>query len=335
MHNCITDVAGIQVGHSTDLPHAKGCTVILCPEGAVGGVDVRGTAPGTRETDLLRPGQLVERVHAVLLTGGSAYGLDAASGVMRYLEERGIGFRMGEIVVPIVPAAVIFDLSLGSARVRPGPEQGYLACLAATAGPVAEGTVGAGTGATVAKTLGRERAIKGGLGTASIHLGDGLMVGAIAVVNAAGDIVEPETGRIIAGPRREDGKGFYNSIELSLQPGFVRPDHRQAAQPQEAGRTNTTLGLVATNAALSKEQVNKMAERGQDGMALAVRPSHTMGDGDTVFSLATGAWTGLVDRNQLQRISNAAATVMARAIIRGVTQATGLAGMPAVRELGT
>ncbi|MBI2171834.1 MAG: P1 family peptidase [Chloroflexi bacterium] len=335
IHNCITDVAGIQVGHYTDLQHAKGCTVILCPEGAVGGVDVRGTAPGTRETDLLRPGQLVERVHAVLLTGGSAYGLDAAGGVMRYLEERGIGFRMGEIVVPIVPAAVIFDLSLGSARVRPGPEQGYLACLAATSGPIAEGTVGAGTGATVAKTLGRERAVKGGLGTASIHLGDGLMVGAIAVVNAAGDIVEPETGRIIAGPRREDGKGFYNSIELSLQPGFVRPDRRQAAQPQEAGRTNTTLGLVATNAALSKEQVNKMAERGQDGMALAVRPSHTMGDGDTVFSLATGAWTGLVDRNQLQRISNAAATVMARAIIRGVTQATGLAGMPAVRELGT
>jgi L-aminopeptidase/D-esterase-like protein len=331
-HNTITDVAGIQVGHYTDLQHAKGCTVILCPEGAVGGVDVRGTAPGTRETDLLRPGQLVERVHAVLFTGGSAYGLDAAGGVMRYLEERGIGYRMGEIVVPIVPAAVIFDLSVGSSTVRPGPEQGYQACQAATSGPIAEGTVGAGTGATVAKTLGRERALKGGLGTASIHLGVGLVGGAIAVVNAAGDIVEPETGRIIAGPRREDGKGFYNSVELSLQPGFARPARNQPA-PVE-GRANTTLGLVATNAALTKEQVNKIAERGQDGMALAVRPSHTIGDGDTVFALATGAWTGLVDRNQLQRISIAAAQAMARAIIRGVTQATGLAGVPAVGDLG-
>ncbi|MBI4312693.1 MAG: P1 family peptidase [Chloroflexi bacterium] len=333
-NNSITDVPGIHVGHYTDLVNAKGCTVVLCPEGgAVGGVDVRGTAPGTRETDLLRPGQLVERVHAVLLTGGSAYGLDAAGGVMRYLEEHGIGFRMGDIVVPIVSAAVIFDLTLGSSRVRPGPEQGYQACLAATSGPVAEGTVGAGTGATVAKALGRDKAIKGGLGSASIHLGDGLVVGAIAVVNAVGDIVDPETGRIIAGPRKEDGKGFYNSLEMSLQPGFARPQHASTSQPQEAGRTNTTIGVVATNASLTKEQVNKMAERGQDGMALAVRPSHTVGDGDTVFALATGGWNGAVDRNQLQRISNAAAVAMARAIIRGVTQATGLCGVPAVGEL--
>ncbi len=332
LHNALTDVPGIQVGHWTDLQAAKGCTVVLCPpEGAVGGVDVRGTAPGTRETDLLRPGQLVERVHAVLLTGGSAYGLDAAGGVMRYLEEHGIGFRMGEIVVPIVPAAVIFDLTLGSSKMRPGPEQGYQACLAATTGPIAEGSVGAGTGATVAKTLGRDKAIKGGLGTASIHLGDGLVVGAIAVVNAVGDIVDPETGRIIAGPRREDGNGFYNSMELSLQPGFARPGRQQ---PQEAGRTNTTIGLVATNAPLTKEQVNKMAERGQDGMALAVRPSHTTGDGDAVFALATGGWQGAVDRGQLQRISNAAVQAMARAIIRGVTQATGLGGVPGLKELG-
>ncbi|MBI4201765.1 MAG: P1 family peptidase [Chloroflexi bacterium] len=332
-NNAITDIPGIRVGHYTDLGAVKGCTVILCPpEGAVGGVDVRGTAPGTRETDLLRPGQLVERVHAVLLTGGSAYGLDAAGGVMRYLEEQGIGFRMGDIVVPIVPAAVIFDLRLGSAKVRPGPEEGYKACLAATGGPIAEGTVGAGTGATVAKTLGGDRSLKGGLGTASIHLGDGLVVGAIAVVNAVGDIVDPETGRIVAGPRREEG-GFFNSIELSLQPGFARPGRRQA-QAQEAGRTATTIGLVATNAGLSKEQVNKMAERGQDGMALAIRPAHTTGDGDTVFALATGGWSGTVDRGQLQRISNAAAYAMARAIIRGVTQATGLGGVPAVGELG-
>jgi len=332
LHNTITDVPGIRAGHWTDLQAATGCTVILCPpDGAVGGVDVRGTAPGTRETDLLRPGQLVERVHAVLLTGGSAYGLDAAGGVMRYLEEHGVGFHMGDIIVPIVPAAVIFDLRLGSSKVRPGPEQGYQACAAAGDGPIPEGSVGAGTGATVAKTLGMERAVKGGLGCASIHLGDGLIVAAVAVVNASGDVVDPDTGRIIAGPRK-DGGGFHNSMELTLQPGFNRQTRNPPAAPES--RSNTTIGLVATNAPLTKEQANKLAERGQDGMALAVRPSHTVGDGDAVFALATGDWTGNMERGQFQRISNAAAVVMARAIMRGVTQAKGLGGVPGVGELG-
>jgi len=327
----ITNIKGISVGHYTDLEHATGCTVVLCPEGAIGGVDQRGTAPGTRETDLLRPGQLVEQIHAILLTGGSAYGLDAAGGVMRWLEEHGYGFRMGEIIIPVVPAAVIFDLSFGSSNVRPGAEHGYQACVAQTDESVAEGTVGAGTGATVAKTLGRDHSIKGGVGTASIDLGNDLVVAAIAVVNASGDIVEPETGRIIAGPRKQNGGGFHNSVELMMEPDFTRPGPQQ--QTDNSGRTATTLGIVVTNAPLNKAQTNKLAERAQDGMALAVRPCHTQGDGDTVFGLATGTWQGTLDRGQLQRVSNAAAQAMARAIIRGVTEATSLAGVPALKEL--
>jgi len=323
----ITDIASIQVGHYTDLEHATGCTVLLCGQGAVGGVDVRGSAPGTRETDLLKPGNLVEQVHAIVLSGGSAYGLDTASGVMRYLEERGIGFRMGNIVVPIVPAAILFDLGLVSSKVRPGAEEGYRACLAASS-KVAEGTVGAGTGATVGKALGMERAVKGGIGTASVRLENGLVIGALAAVNAAGGIVDPETGRIIAGPRREDGKGFHDTVELMAQ---GRIPSRQAAA---SARANTTLGVIATNAPLSKEQANKLAERAQDGMAMAIRPCHTMGDGDLVFALATGTWEGTLERGQLTRLGAVAAQVMSRAILRAVTEATGLGGVPSVRELG-
>ena len=324
----ITDVAGIEVGHHTDLEHATGCTVVLCRQGAIGGVDVRGSAPGTRETDLLRPGNLVERVHAVLLSGGSAYGLDAASGVMRYLEERDIGFRMGEVVVPIVPAAILYDLGLVTSKVRPGYEDGYHACEAASSQPVAEGTVGAGTGATVGKALGMERAVKGGIGTASLDLGDGIVVGALAAVNAAGGVVDPETGRIVAGPRREDNHSFYDSVELMTQPGFGLP------QSQAAVQANTTLGVIATNASLSKEQANKLAERGQDGMALAIRPCHTLGDGDVVFALATGTEDGAVDRIQMTRLGATAAHVMAQAILRAATQATGLGGVPSIGDLG-
>lgn len=323
----ITSVPGIEVGHYTDVEHATGCTVILCRQGAVGGVDVRGTAPGTRETDLLRPGNLVERVQAILLSGGSAYGLDAAGGVMRYLEERGIGFRMGEVVVPIVPAAILFDLGLVTSKVRPGPQEGYQACENASAKGAAEGSVGAGTGATVGKALGMHRAVKGGVGTASADLGAGLVVGAIAAVNAAGSVVDPETGRVVAGPRREDGQGFHDTVELMAQPGFARP------QPWDDAAANTTLGVVATNASLTKAQANKLAERGQDGMALAIRPCHTMGDGDVVFALATGTWEGAMDRAQMTRLGAIAAKVMAKAILRAVTQATGLGGIPAVREL--
>ena len=325
----ITHVQGIEVGHYTDPEHATGCTVVLCRGGAVGGVDIRGSAPGTRETDLLRPGNLVEQVHAIVLSGGSAYGLDAASGVMRYLEELGIGFRMGNnIVVPIVPAAILYDLGLVSSKVRPGPQEGYQACEAASTGWVAEGSVGAGTGATVGKALGMARAVKGGLGTASADLGDGLFVRAIAAVNAAGSVVDPETGRVIAGPRREDNRGYHDTVELMAQPGFHRP------QTMAEARVNTTLGVIATNAPLTKEQANKLAERGQDGLALAIRPCHTMGDGDAVFALATGTWEGTVDRALLTRLGAVAALVMSQAILRAVTQATSLGGVPSVQELG-
>ena len=324
----ITDIPGIRVGHTTDLEHATGCTVVLCPQGTVGGVDVRGSAPGTRETDLLRPGNLVNEVHAVLLSGGSAYGLDAASGVMRYLEEKGTGYGIGQIVVPIVPGAIIFDLGLGSSSVRPTADDGYAACQSAASEEVAEGTVGAGTGATVAKALGLRHAVKGGLGTCSRDMGDGLVVSAVAVANAWGDVVDPETCRVIAAPRTEDDDGFHSTVELMSRP---RSEWPQGAQATAGG--NTTIGVLATNAALSKEQANKLAERGQDGIALSVRPSHTMGDGDTVFALATGTWLGQMDRSQLTRLGAVAALVMAQAVVRGVTQASGLAGVPSAREL--
>ncbi|MBI4199298.1 MAG: P1 family peptidase [Chloroflexi bacterium] len=326
----ITDIQGIEVGHWTDRDRATGCTVVVCRSGAVGGVDVRGSAPGTRETDLLRPGNLVERVHGVLLGGGSAYGLDAASGVMRYLEEQGIGFRMGKVVVPIVAGAIIFDLGLAMHHARPGPAQGYEACLALSSGAAQEGSVGAGTGATVAKLLGMERAVKGGVGSSSIALEGGLAVGALVVVNALGSVVDPEAGSLVAGPRREVGRGFYSAQELLTQPRG--PSSRQEEQ-QEAAPQNTTLAVVATNASLTKEQANKLAQMGQDGLAMAVWPCHTMADGDVVFAMATGQVGGAVGARELTRLGWAAALAVARAVVRGVTEATGLGGVPALREL--
>ncbi len=319
MHNAITDVPGILVGHSTNLEAATGCTVVLCQQGAVGGVDVRGSAPGTRETDLLRPGNLVQQVHAILLSGGSAYGLDAASGVMRYLEGRDIGYRIGAGVVPIVPAAIIFDLGLVTHRVRPGPDDGYAACVVASDAPPDEGSVGAGTGATVGKTMGRERATKGGLGTAGVDL-DGLVVGALAVVNAVGDVVDPETGQVLAGPRDDEGRRFFRSVDVLAG---------ATEAPALASPTNTTLAVVATNATLSKEQANKLAQVGHDGMALAVRPCHTMADGDVVFALATGESDEPVNMN---RLCSAATTAVARAIVSAIENATGLGGVPSARE---
>ena len=319
MHNAITDVPGILVGHSTNLEAATGCTVVLCPQGAVGGVDVRGSAPGTRETDLLRPGNLVQQVHAILLSGGSAYGLDAASGVMRYLEERDIGYRIGAGVVPIVPAAIIFDLGLVTHRVRPGPDDGYAACVVASDAPPDEGSVGAGTGATVGKTMGRERATKGGLGTAGVNL-DRLVVGALAVVNAIGDVVDPETGQVLAGPRDDEGLRFFRSVDVLAG---------AAEAPALASPTNTTLAVVATNATLTKEQANKLAQVGHDGMALAVRPCHTMADGDVVFALATGESDEPVNMN---RLCSAATRAVARAIVSAIENATGLGGVPSARE---
>lgn len=316
MNNTITDVPGIKVGHYTDTKAATGCTVILCEEGAVAGVDVRGSAPGTRETDPLRPMSLVGTAHAILLSGGSAFGLDAAGGVMRYLEERGYGFDVGVAKVPIVPAAILFDLRLGNSKVRPGPEEGYKACLAASSGPVAEGCVGAGTGATVGKILGPERMIKSGLGTASQKIGN-ITIGAIVAVNAFGDVVDHETGKIIAGPRDIEQGEFLSTVEI-MKGLSVSPVP-----------TNTTIGIVATDASLNKEQVNKVAQMAHDGLARAVRPAHTMVDGDVIFAIATGK-EGPADVTMLGAI---AAEVVATAIVRAVREAEGLCGIPAARDV--
>jgi len=318
MAGAITDVAGIQVGHYTDRRAATGCTVVLCSQGAVAGVDVRGSAPGTRETDLLRPGNLVERVHAVLLAGGSAFGLDAAGGVMRYLEEHGYGFEVGTVRVPIVPAAIIFDLALGEASVRPGPDEGHQACLAAKGGDCVEGSVGVGTGASVGKALGMEQAMKGGVGTASRRLGDGLVVGALVAANAFGDIVDPATGQTLAAPRRPEG-GFCSTLQLLVE---------RRACPAVA--TNTTLAVVATNARLDKAQATKVAQMAHDGVARAVRPSHTMADGDVVFALSLPE---PAERDaDVTTLGTLAAEVVAEALVRGVTEADSLAGVPGVRE---
>lgn len=320
MYNAITDVPGIKVGHYTNEEAATGCTVILCEKGAVAGVDVRGSAPGTRETDLLRPMNLVERVHAILLSGGSAFGLDAAGGVMHYLEEQGIGYETLAAKVPIVPAAILFDLDIGSSKIRPGVEAGYKACLAATEKKIAEGCVGAGTGATVGKFLGVERAIKSGLGTASCKIGNDLTVAALVVVNAIGDIIDPKTGNVLAGPRNKKNNGFLSTVEL-LTGGVY--SYRKSLIP-----TNTTLGVVATNACLNKEQVNKLAQMAHDGLARAINPSHTMYDGDTIFALSLGDKVG-----DLTTLGAAAAEVVASAIVRAVQHAETLAGIPAIKDV--
>jgi L-aminopeptidase/D-esterase-like protein len=320
MDNALTDVPGIKVGHWTDQQAATGCTVILCEAGAVGGVDVRGSAPGTRETDLLRPMNLVQQLHAVVLSGGSAYGLDAATGVMRWLEEHKIGFDVGVGVVPIVSSAVLFDLTIGSAKVRPNADAGYAACQAATANPIVEGCVGAGTGATVGKLTGPEHAMKTGLGTASVKLNDGTIVAALVAVNALGDIVDPKTGKIIAGARKADGT-FLNTAEALM--GNL--------SQTIFSFSNTTIAVIATSATLTKEQANKVAQMAHDGLAMAIRPVHTMVDGDTVFCLATGKPDAKPGDATI--IGNAAAQVLAQAVIRSATQAASLAGYKAARDL--
>lgn len=320
MYNAITDVPGIKVGHYTDKKAVTGCTVILCETGAVAGADVRGSAPGTRETDLLRPMNLVEKVHAILLSGGSAFGLDAAGGVMQYLEERDFGYDTLVAKVPIVPAGIIFDLSIGNPRVRPGIEEGYKACLAASDKAVTEGCVGAGTGATVGKALGIEKATKSGLGTASCKISGDIIVAALVVVNAVGDIVNPKTGEILAGPRSQENKGFLSTVEL-LTGGTY--SYRQSPMP-----SNTTLGVVATNACLTKEQVNKLAQMAQDGIARAINPSHTMHDGDVIFALSLG------DKiTDITIIGSVAAEAVSNAIVRAVQKAETLAGIPAIKDV--
>lgn len=317
----LTAVPGIRVGHATDPVGLTGCTVILCEEGAVGGVDQRGGAPGTRETDLLRPMHLVERVHGVLLTGGSAFGLAAADGVVRYLEERGIGFDTGVAKVPIVPAAVIFDLNLGDPAARPDAAMGYAACQAATDGPVAEGNVGAGTGASAGKLLGIPRAMKTGVGSAAVHLGDGLVVAALMVVNPFGNVVDSQSGQILAGVRPPDMErpaDVLNLLRFFHEQGLLRP----------FPANNTVIGVVATNARLNKEAVNKVAQMAQDGIARAVRPAHTMYDGDTLFALATGEKPA-----DVSLVGALAAEVVAQAIARAATTAESAGGLPAWRDL--
>lgn len=321
MYHAITDVPGIKVGHYTDKKAATGCTVVLCQEGAVAGVDVRGSAPGTRETDLLNPVHLVEKVHAVLISGGSAFGLDAAGGVMRYLEERGYGLNVGVAKVPIVPTAILFDLSLGDPKVRPGIEEGYQACLAATDKEVAEGTVGAGTGARVGKALGGRQAVKSGIGTASQEFAAGIIVGALVAVNALGDIVDPKTGQIIAGLRRLDGEGFLNTSEIL----------RSGQKPQSFIFDNTTIGVIATNAWLSKTQATKIAQMAHDGLARVIRPAHTMFDGDIIFCLSLGKPEE--KQADVTALGTIAAEVIAQAVIRGVTQAESLCGVPSIKDL--
>ncbi len=324
LHNAITDVPGICVGHAQDMEALTGCTVILCEEGAVGGVDVRGGSPGTRETDLLRPLHRVEHVHAVMLSGGSAFGLAAASGTMTYLEERGIGFDMRVAHVPIVPAAIFFDLGIGDASVRPDAAMGYQACLNASRERPAEGNVGAGTGAVVGQILGPGQAMKSGIGTASIEVGAGVVVGAIFVVNSLGDVVDPETGTILAGARSADlgpihiGAPGYFADALQV---MKTPIGRAAMAI--ATRQNTVIGVVATNARLDKVQVNKVAQMAHDGMARTLRPAHTMLDGDTIFALATGR-----RKADVSIVGAFAAEATAQAIVRAVQTARSAGGLP-------
>jgi len=322
LHDAITDVAGLAVGHFTHPARATGCSVVLCPDGAVAGVDVRGGAPGTRETDLLAPENLVDRVHAVLLTGGSAFGLDAAGGVMHWLEQRGHGFAVGNVRVPIVPAAVLFDLWHGDLSIRPDAAAGYAACEAASGNRPAQGNVGAGAGATVGKLFGIERAMKGGIGTASIRVG-AITVAALVAVNASGDVVDPSDGNVLAGARNSADSHHLMHTAAALLRGDMPPR-------LQAGMA-TTLGVVATDAVLDKAQCRKLAGMAHDGLARCINPIHTPVDGDTIFALATGA-SG--KPGNLTLLGALAAEVTTRAVISAIHHATGLPGLPAARDLG-
>ncbi|MBC5765944.1 P1 family peptidase [Ramlibacter albus] len=319
----ITDVAGIEVGHFTDPRRPTGCTVVITREGAVGGVDVRGAAPGTRETDLLSPTNLVEQVHAVVLSGGSAWGLDAASGAMRWLDEHGIGLQVAKGRVPIVPAAVLFDLYMGDPSIRPDANAGYAACAAASKQPPQEGCVGAGTGAIVGKIFGMDRAMKGGIGSASVTA-HGITVGALIACNALGDVIDPATGQVVAGARADDGKSLLNT-----QQAMVRGDPHKRIIPG----SNTTIGVVATDAVLTKPQASRLATVGHDGLARAINPAHTMFDGDTLFALATGKAGKPLD---MLTLSAMAAEAVAQAVLRAVRAATSLdfdgLKLPAARD---
>lgn len=305
----LTDVRGIEVGHAQDDEGLTGCTVILCRKGALAGVDVRGGAPGTRETDLLDPINLVQKVHAVVLAGGSAFGLEASTGVMRYLEERKIGFRMGKVVVPIVPSAILYDLNLGHASARPDAALGYLAASRASSAPPAEGNVGAGTGASIGKMRGMKYAMKSGVGTWSVNI-HGVIIGALVAVNAVGDVIDPKNGKKLAG----------------LRSGSTL-DYMKKNQARSAVKSNTVIGVVATNARLTKAQCTKVAQMAQDGLAQSIRPAHTLRDGDTVFALATGE-----KKADVSMVGAFAAEVMAEAILRAVKMARSAGGLMGLRK---
>ncbi|HLA99066.1 MAG TPA: P1 family peptidase [Anaerolineales bacterium] len=329
LNDAITDVPGIRVGHAQDDQALTGCTVVLCESGAVGGVDQRGGAPGTRETDAMHPVHLVEVVHAVVLSGGSAFGLDAATGAVRYLEERGVGFDVRVARVPIVPAAILFDLGIGRGDVRPGAEMGYQACLNASAEPPWQGCVGAGTGCTVGKILGIEQAVKAGIGSASLEIGKGVIVGAIVAVNSFGDVIDPETGRIVAGARtRYDQGSRIGAGELFADTLHVMKSLVGGGVLGFARRGNTVIGAVATNARLNKEQACKVAQMAQDGVARAIRPAHTMLDGDTIFALSTGR-----RKADVNIVGAFAAQVTSRAILKAVYAAKSAGGVPALADL--
>jgi L-aminopeptidase/D-esterase-like protein len=316
----LTAVPGLKVGHFTLPERPTGCTVILAEGGATGGVAVRGAAPATRETDLLNPEKMVQQIYGIVLSGGSTFGLDSAAGVLRYLESRKVGVAFGGLRIPVVPGASIFDLGVGDGSIRPSAECGLRAAQAATTGAVQEGSIGAGAGATLGKYLGMQRATKSGVGSAAITMPDGTIVAALVVANPLGDVIDPATGRVVAGVRNAQGTGFEDVRRL-IRAGAGRPP---------AGGNNSTIGVVATNANLTKAQAAYLAQAADDGYSRAVWPIHTMVDGDTVFALATGAKAGEPDMLTLGAL---AADVMSAAVLRAATEATGLPGLPAVRDL--
>ncbi|MCE1255494.1 MAG: P1 family peptidase [Anaerolineae bacterium] len=324
LNNSITDVPGIFVGHAQNQEAQTGCSVVLCPKGAVSGVSQTGGAPGTRETDAMRPMHLVQKAHAVILSGGSAFGLDAASGVMRYLEEKGVGFNTGAAKVPIVASAVLFDLALGSATLRPDAEMGYQSCLAANHEAVVQGNVGAGTGASAGKIFGMQHAFKTGIGSASFKIGQ-TVVGALIAVNPFGDIIDPQSQKIIAGARSFKTLGIqWGSTDYFADTLQVMASLAGKTILQLAGMSNTVIGVVATNARLNKEETNKVAQMAQDGIARTISPAHTMMDGDTIFALATGE-----HKEDVNIVGAYAARAVASAIINAVKTAHPAGGLPA------
>jgi L-aminopeptidase/D-esterase-like protein len=323
-NDSITAVPGVTAGHWTDSRSPTGCTVVICPpEGAVASCDVRGGAPGTRNTELLQPGHLVQRIHAVLLTGGSEFGHDAGTGVVRWLREHGHGFPYPTGTLPVVSGAVIFDRSIGDPERWPGPDAGYAACEAASSDPVPEGSVGVGTGATVGKALQVDRALKGGVGSATERTASGIVIGALVAVNCWGEVSDPDTGQVIAGPRGEKRGTFAGTLEAMRASPPLSPFLTRAV-PE-----NTTLGVVATDAALTKEDAYRLAIMAQAGLARTIRPAHSPVDGDTMFALTTGINH---EQTDLLQLGTLAARAVERAIVRAVTSATGLAGVPSASE---